>query len=115
MARERFEIGQVVTSAAAIEFSHEERLQLKTHVAYRYIFLNPQEVAAGKERAKGYLVFGPVSFCSHADKPNAEVRWSFDGGILLVRLVAVKPIVPRSEITMAYANLEDYPDRKNWV
>jgi hypothetical protein len=55
-----------------------------------------------------YIVFGLSSFCNHSKDPNAKIHWFKNETGLWISLSALKTIEVDEEITMSYANIDDY-------
>ena len=100
------EAGQVLESSPAVVLSAEDRSAIDHTSLFPYYFVRP-------EKREIYLIFGLASFCSHADEPNATVEWRRIGANLWADLTATRPIAAGEEVTIRYANIEDY-DTEGW-
>lgn len=101
-----------VAPATAIPSEHLSAID-DTEV-FKYYFVRPTEYAE-EGTFGGYLVFGLASLCNHSDRPNARVRWSENEVGLWCHLIATSAIEPGEEVTLSYANIDRYFDRKSFV
>lgn len=62
-----------------------------------------------------YLVFGLASFCNHAEKPNASVKWVENEIGLWSHLIAQKDIKEGEEVTLFYTNIDEYSEAEKFV
>ena len=113
VAAKWIDVGDVLTNALALRLEADERRRLRDLSLYKFVFLDPDE--RGSDERGGYVAFGPVSFCNHAPKPNAEVRWAVCFGQAILTMCAKNPIQAGSEVTMRYANTEEYPGSEYWT
>src|SRR3546814_5650236 len=57
-----------------------------------------------------FIAFGSLTFCNHAEKPNAAVRWETDATGPWAVLEALRDIADGEEITLFYTNIAEYAD-----
>ncbi|MGB9028040.1 MAG: SET domain-containing protein-lysine N-methyltransferase [Rhodomicrobium sp.] len=58
------------------------------------------------------IVFGDISFCNHADTPNATVSWTrLTSTSAIASLIALTDINANSEIVITYSDAEEYRRR----
>ncbi len=58
------------------------------------------------------IVFGDISFCNHADTPNATVSWTrLTSTTAIASLIALTDINANSEIVITYSDAEEYRHR----
>jgi len=56
-----------------------------------------------------------MSWCNHSPHPNAEICWKKVGGKTLLELYSTRPIQCGEEVTIYYANLEEYEQSGTWA
>lgn len=105
--------GALLSSAILYQVPSVDLQHIARTDFYKFVFFRPDE-AVGRERC-GYIAFGPVSFCSHSDEPNAHVSWIKVGGTNIIELRAGECIAHGEEITMKYSNIHEYSDHKEWI
>ena len=98
--------GKVLQSSPAVVLSARDRRAIDHTSLFPYYFVRP-------EKREIYIIFGLASFCSHADEPNAVVEWRRTGDDLWADLTATQAIAAGDEVTLRYANIEDY-DSQGW-
>lgn len=113
VATKSLHAGNVITNALAFRMEAEERRRVRNLSFYKFVFLDPDE--EGADERGGYVAFGPISFCNHAGQPNAEVRWAIRGCHAVLTMCAMHLIHQGSEVTMRYANVEEYPGSEQWI
>jgi hypothetical protein len=102
-------------SAATYEINVIEREQLKALPIHKYVFVRSSEFCNQDTHCRGYLAFGLMSFCSHSGCPKAAIRWDIEGGQTILRLFSVTHIKAMDEVTIRYANVEDYQGASTWA
>ncbi len=60
------------------------------------------------------VLFGVVTFCNHADRPNADLYWEEKDGTLYYILEALRAIPKNTEICTSYGK-GWFEDRKNVI
>lgn len=98
--------GTCLERAPAVRLPPEDRARLDRSGFFAYYFADPREFGAGRHGA--LVAFGQLTFCNHADNPNAEVRWEEDAVGLWAQLVALRNIAIDEEITLFYTNIAEY-------
>ena len=98
--------GYVLESSPAVALSAADRRAIDDTSLFPYYFVRPEE-------REIYLIFGLASFCSHAEEPNATVEWRRTGAGLWADLTATRAIAVGDEVTLRYANIDDY-DTDGW-
>ncbi len=69
----------------------------------------PYRFSLGEQCA---IVFGDISFCNHADAPNAAVSWTrLSSTTAIASLIALTGISANSEIVITYSDAEEYRRR----
>jgi SET domain-containing protein len=81
---------------------------------FKYYFVQPPEDDNSKNQ-NGYLAFGLVSLLNHSKQPNTRINWVEDEVGLWSHLIAEKEIKIGEELTMSYANIEEYNDAKQFI
>src|SRR3546814_21012597 len=75
---------------------------------FPYTFADP--VSFGRTEAAAhaaFIAFGSLTFCNHAEKPNAAVRWETDATGPWAVLEALRDIAAGEEITLFYTNIAE--------
>lgn len=101
--------GELLEAAPVCSFPSEQRTIIDKTTLFEYYFVRKSEYTK-QTQVDGHIVFGLSSFCNHSNSPNAEVRWvDGENGLLWVHLIALKDIHADEEVTISYANLDEYP------
>jgi len=100
--------GELIEAAPTCGFPPEHRKTIDKTELSKYCFVKPSEYNDAETPAPGYIVFGLSSFCNHSEKPNAEVKWVEDDLGQWACLTALRDINPGEEVTMYYANIDEY-------
>ena len=103
--------GTVIERAPAVRLSPADRAALDRTALFPYCFADP--ATYGRKDGLphgGLLAFGGLSFCNHAARPNAAVRWESDSLGLWAELTALRDIAEGQEITLFYTNIDEYAD-----
>ena len=106
--------GALIERAPATEFPAEERPLIDKTALFSHYFVDPESYR-GSPWVRGYIAFGLSSLCNHSAGPNARVRWRRDSLGLWAELVALSAIAAGEEITVFYTNIEEYPNRDDFV
>lgn len=114
VAVQGFRQGDLIIEAPAYELPKHDLLSVRQLDLYKYIFFDPSKYGGPRSDAEPYIVFGPLAFCNHSSSPNAFVQWQSHGSIVSVQLYASRRICENDEITMRYANIDQYPGVSNW-
>lgn len=114
VAVQDFKQGDLIVEAPAYELPKHDLLSVRQLDLYKYIFFDPSKYGGPRSDAEPYLVFGPLTFCNHSSSPNAFVQWQSQGSIVSVQLCASRRICENDEITMRYANIDQYSDVTSW-
>lgn len=110
--------GTVIERALAVRLPAAERALIDRSALFPYLFVDPEAFSAGtganpgNGAHDGLVAFGSLTFCNHAEHPNAAVRWSSDAVGLWASLEAQRDIAPDEEITLYYTNITEYSDDK---
>jgi uncharacterized protein len=107
--------GSIIVRTTAFEIAPSERLMIRNLELHKFVFVKPDDYAKDAANAAGFLAFGAMSFCNHANQPNAEIQWDQDINTTIISLVALNDIQSGDEITMRYANLDEYPESSSWL
>lgn len=107
--------GQCIVIAPAYRISPTDLTHILTCDFYKYVFYDANDAHLYTPNAQGFLVFGPMSFCSHSDTPNAKIAWIYTDRVVLVKLIALFDIAINHEITIRYSNISEYPDAPAWI
>lgn len=93
--------------APAVRLGAEDRAHLDQTAFFAYYFADPQHFGApGGHDA--LVAFGQLTFCNHAEQPNAVVHWEEDEAGLWAVLEAIVDIATGEEITLFYTNVSEY-------
>ncbi len=106
--------GTLIEAAPVVIFSSKQRLKINETELFKYYFVRQSEYSKSKN-VNGYLALGLVSLLNHADQPNARVDWIEDEISLWSHLIAEKDIQQGEEVTMFYANIDDYTSANKFV
>lgn len=102
--REDIAAGEVIEVAPVLFFSKDDAVHIdKTHLYNYYFstaFLPKQD--SGKH---GCLAMGTLSFCNHADDPNAMIEKVVEEPVVLFRLKAKRDIPKDTEIFITYGQV----------
>lgn len=107
--------GQLIDSAPATTFPFQDWEFIRQTSLFVYTFVRPDEYQQREDIAPGYIVFGPVSLCNHANQPNAYVKWIEDEVGIWANLTALRDIAADEEVTMYYTNISDYSNTSTFV
>lgn len=106
-ANRAIEAGTCLERAPAVRLSAEDRALLDRTAFFAYYFADPEKFpTTGAHDA--LVAFGSLTFCNHAETPNAIVRWQEDDGGLWAVLEAIADIAAGEEITLFYTNISEY-------
>ncbi|MGF1592050.1 MAG: SET domain-containing protein-lysine N-methyltransferase [Kiloniellaceae bacterium] len=110
MASRPIAAGTIIERAPAVRLPAAERALVDDSALFAYLFVDPQTFGAdsGTGAHDGLFAFGSLTFCNHAEHPNALVRWSSDAIGLWATLEAQRDIAPDEEITLYYTNISEY-------
>lgn len=108
--------GTVIERAPAVRLAAADRALVDRTALFAYTFVDPEAfdpaaAAGGSAPAAGHdclLAFGQLTFCNHAEQPNAAIRWSSDDVGLWASLEALRSIAAGEEITLHYTNISEY-------
>ena len=106
--------GECISTGLAHRLSDLELVNVKPLDIYKFVFFDPKDYNTGQSVIPGYLAFGALTWCNHSSDPNAKVEWEYTKTKTLLRLVAVHDISVGDEITMTYANPEEYENFATW-
>lgn len=115
IARQDAVAGIELCSAPTYEIDSTEREQLKALPIHKYVFVRSREFHCQDAHCRGYLAFGLISFCSHSDCPNAAIQWDTVDGQTMLRLFSLYHIKALEEVTIRYANVEEYQGASTWA
>lgn len=99
--------GTCLERAPGLRLSAADRRQLDETAFFAYYFADPQQFAAADDH-DALVAFGVLTFCNHAERPNATVRWEEDEAGLWAVLEAAADIAAGQEITLFYTNISEY-------
>ena len=100
--------GTLMERAPAVRLSAEDRARVDRTALFPYCFADPATFGQAGSGHAAFVVFGALTFCNHADKPNAAVRWESDQAGLWALLEALRDIAAGEEITLFYTNIAEY-------
>ncbi|MEO1429455.1 MAG: SET domain-containing protein-lysine N-methyltransferase [Cyanobacteria bacterium J06633_8] len=106
--------GTLIEVAPVAVFPLKKGLSINEKTVFKYYFVRPL-LDDKSDNQKGYLVFGLASLCNHQESPNAYVDWVEDEIGLWSHLIAHKDIEVGEEVTLFYANIDDYTNVDNFV
>jgi SET domain-containing protein len=106
--------GTLIEASPAITFPLKQRLNINETELFKYYFVQPSEYGKS-QTVNGYLVFGLVSLLNHAEQPNTRINWIEDQVGLWSHLIAEKDIKAGEEVTMSYANIDEYANANKFV
>lgn len=101
--------GTLIERAPAVRLPAADRAALDRTVLFPYCFADP--ATYGPDHGgphDGFIAFGALTFCNHAENPNAAVRWQSDPLGLWAELTALRDIAEGHEITLFYTNIGEY-------
>lgn len=113
IAMRDFEPEDVLSSVASYEIASNDIERIQNTDFYKFVFYPPGTNLSN--RPSGFVAFGPVSFCSHSNTPNARVKWRFTGSFNAIELSAIRKIEAGEEVTIRYSNIEEYLDHQSWI
>lgn len=99
--------GTCLERAPALRLSAADRRLLDETAFFAYYFADPRQFA-GADSHDALVAFGILTFCNHAERPNATVRWEEDETGLWAVLEAAADIAAGQEITLFYTNIAQY-------
>jgi SET domain-containing protein len=106
------EEGETVESAPALLLNADDLPQIDRTRLYNYYFaakfLTKEQALVLKieDREKaGFLVMGALSYCNHAENPNAKIEKIVDGDQVYFILKTSRAIDAQEEITISYGRL----------
>ena len=99
----------VIEIAPVSVIPHEQICGIDKTEVFKYYFVQFDEYAESSVY-RAYLVFGSVSLCNHSDDPNSEVYWVKNEIGWWCHWIAKKNIKPGEEVTLCYANFDEYQD-----
>lgn len=111
IATEAIPKGKLIEAAPVVTFPLEEIPNIHQTKIFQYYFVQPVEYGQGKTM-NAYLAFGLVSLLNHSENPNSKVNWIEDEVGLWSHLIAEIDIKAGEEVTMFYANINEYSDAK---
>ena len=106
--------GTLLEKAAAVRLPADQRVLLDRTGVFAYYFADPATFG-NSDDVDCLLAFGMLTFCNHAEEPNAEVSWFEDTMGFWARLDAIKDIAKDEEVTLFYTNLSDYQAGDHFV
>jgi len=112
MSTKGIDKGEIIEISPAYKFPSKERDMIDKTSLFQYYFVKQNEYNKNIKDIDGYMVFGLTSFCNHSDSPNAKVEWIENNIGFWCHLIATENIKPKEEITMFYANIDQYPFHK---
>ncbi len=114
IAGQFFAQGTVIERAPAIEFPASERTTIDRTALFSHYFVDPAQYGKG-QNVDGFIALGLSSLCNHAEQPGARVIWRRDPLGLWAELTALCDLDAGQEVTVYYTNIEDYPDRSQFL
>jgi len=114
MATQDIPQGTLLEVAPVEIFPFEQKHRINETEVFKYYFVKPSEYGKSKNMNR-YLVFGLASFCNHAEKPNASVKWVENEIGLWSHLIAQKDIKEGEEVTLFYTNIDEYSEAEKFV
>jgi len=106
LASQAIASGTIIERAPAVRLPASDRDLIERSRLFPYIFADPASFGSGQHDI--LLAFGHLTFCNHAEQPNATVRWEEDAVGPWARLEAVRDILAGSEISLFYTNISEY-------
>ena len=99
----------VIEAAPAVIFNDADAAHIDKTKLYNYYFEAPP-LSEDKQRSDGItnsskagcMVMGVLSFCNHADTPNAAVEKTEQDGQIVFILKALRAIPAKTEILISY-------------
>lgn len=116
IAKQNLPKGSLVSSAITYRLDSEQLEQIRDLDLYKFIFFNPEIYKQRKLSASdfGYLAFGSMSWCNHSANPTAKIIWNLiDNDCYELQLFTIKSVQAGDEITVTYANINEY-DESSW-
>lgn len=114
IATEDIPKGKLIEAAPMVTFSLQQIPNINQTELFKYYFVKPQADHKIKNM-NGYFIFGLVSLLNHAENPNAYINWIENEVGLWSHLIAQKDIKAGQEVTMFYANIDEYADAKKFI
>jgi len=109
LAERSIPAGSCLERAPAVRLSAADRAQFDRSAFFAYYFADPETFEAGGGHP-ALVAFGLLTFCNHAENPNAIVRWEEDDIGLWGRLEALRDIEAGEEVTLFYTNIGEYSE-----
>ncbi|TRD14164.1 SET domain-containing protein-lysine N-methyltransferase [Palleronia caenipelagi] len=114
VAGRQYAANGVVASIIAYPIPETDLKYIKTTDAYKYVFYDPSFYTDVSTKPVGFLAFGAMAFCNHSSNPNAFIRWGRFKDETTMTLLAHRDISQGEEITMRYANIDEYLNSNQW-
>ena len=114
VATKRIDTGGLFELSPVAVFPAHERTVVNTTVIFEHFFVRPDEYWRSWH-VPWYVVFGFTSLSNHADQPNAVVEWVEEATGLWTQSRALRTIEPGDEVTVSYANINEYVNACDFV
>ncbi|PWC16415.1 SET domain-containing protein-lysine N-methyltransferase [Brenneria corticis] len=98
--------GSVIEVSLAVPIRPEEEGYIDKTIIWDYYFWTKSHLP--NEVSNAHVLLGFASFCNHSISPNATIIWKKDGLGIWGILKAISDIYINEEITIHYANIDDY-------
>lgn len=99
--------GTQIERAPAVRLPAGDRQLIEQSALFPHTFADPAAYATQADYGL-LVVFGQLTFCNHAEEPNAAIRWEEDEIAIWANLEATRDINPGDEITLYYTNITEY-------
>lgn len=106
LATQTIASGTVIERAPAVRLPASERDLIERSKLFPYVFADPGSFGSGNHEV--LVAFGHLTFCNHAEQPNAVVQWEADDVGHWARLEALRDISAGDEISLFYTNISEY-------
>jgi hypothetical protein len=100
--------GTVIERAPAVRLPAADRALVDRTALFPYCFADPAGFGSEAAAHDAFVAFGGLTFCNHAENPNAAVCWQADDIGLWAVLEALRDIAESEEITLHYTNICEY-------
>lgn len=85
----------------------DRRLARSTDL-YHLLFVDRRTYDQAPNDCELHVAFGPISMVNHAESPNCNLHWEYNGLHSYVYLIALREVTAGEEITIYYRNIGDY-------
>ncbi|AFY40141.1 nuclear protein SET [[Leptolyngbya] sp. PCC 7376] len=99
--------GTLIEASPVSSFPKEQWDMIRQTSIFKYCFVRLSEYRIQK-KVDGYLVFGTSTLCNHSEKPNSYIEWVENELGLWAHLIAKEDIQPNEEVSIFYANINEY-------